>query len=583
MSERTSRWAAPAVALLALASSIVGLVNQFTYDDRYIVELNPVVHSLAEWWKGFGASYWPRMQGGDGYRPITILAFKIEYAIGGGHPMAFHAANILLYAAASLLVYQLAKRVFASEHRWVAWLAAALFAVHPVHVEAVANVVGQSELIVGIALLGATVLYLRDRAEGPLRWSTAAWIALLYAVACFAKEHGIVLPAILVAAEATLLARREPWRVRIPQVRPFYLVLALVAVAFMAARSLVLADRGIVGFEPFTPFSALRVGTTDRMLTAIGVVPQWLRLLFWPAHLASEYGPPDIEIAQGLSISQIPGAALLAAVITFAIVLRRRQPEISFGIAVAGITLLPSSNLLVPAGIVLAERTLFLPSVGAVLVVSAVAALVAQRRREWFEMRGVRVAAQSLIALVLVAGVARSLQRTTVWRENDRLFRQAVIDSPFAYRAHFMLGAWHFQNKRKRDGEAAYRHALNLFPYDPFLSYTMAEQYREVGLCGPALPLYRWTFGLRPQFRLGRGAFARCLLMEGQYAEARTWAFDAIRFGANVRDMRRVIFITDSIAAVSKPSPVAQTNAAGKVPETVQKTARSTRDHQSVR
>src|SRR5262249_8968304 len=151
----------------------------------------------------------------------------------------------------------------------------------------------------------------------------------------------------------------------------------------------------------------------------------------------------------------------------------------------------------------------------AMLVVAAALVVASQRWRERLEQqRGLRLAVQAMGAIVVAAGLARSIARTTVWRENDRLFRQAVIHSPLAYRAHYMLGAWHFENKRKREGEAEYRKALSLFPYDPFLSYNMAEQYRQVGLCGPALPLFRWTFGLDPKFPLGRSAFAWCLLNE---------------------------------------------------------------------
>lgn len=579
MSERTWRWAAPSVALLALASSIVGIVNRFTYDDRYVVEMNPMMKGLANWWRVFASAYWPVEWGGDGYRPLTILAFKLEYAIGGGSPVAFHATNILLYMLVSVLVLGLAAHLFDREHRWAAWLTAALFAVHPVHVEAVANVVGQSELIVASALLAATLLYVRDRQAGPLRPATAAWILLLYAAACFAKEHGIVLPALLGAVELIVIRDPDPWRKRIPRMRPFYLLLTLVAVSFVAVRSLVLSDHSLGGFQPFTPFSSLRITNTDRMLTALGVVPQWLRLLYWPANLSSEYGPPDIEIAQGPSITHLPGLALLVAVLAFAFILRKRQPLVTFGIAFACIALLPSSNFLLPAGIVLAERTLFLPSVGAMLVAGAVSVIVAQRWQTSFVARpALRTAAWTLCVVVLAAGVVRSAYRSTVWRENDRLFRQAVIDSPFSYRAHYMLGAWHFENRRKREGETSYRRALALFPYDPFLSYNMAEQYRMGGMCGPAVPLYRWTFGLNPQFPLGRAMFARCLLDQGFFDEARARAFDAIRNGADIKLMRRVIFITDSITSSGKSSAVAQRNETGKAPDTMQKATRTARD-----
>ena len=578
MNARARRWAAPAIALLALASSLVGIANGFTYDDRYIVEMNPVMRDARAWGRLFASSYWPRDWGGDGYRPLTILAFKIEYVLGGGRAFVFHAVNIVLYVAVAVLVLLLTRRLLPE---WAAWLAAALFAVHPVHVEAVANVVGQSELLVAAALLGATVLYLRDRIAGELRPRTAAAVLALYAIACFSKENGVVLPAMLGAAELLVIPNAAPWPERIRRLRPFYLAMTLAAVAFVAVRARVLSDHGIGGFQPFTPFSTLHISAGDRVLTAFGVVPQWLRLLYWPVHLSSEYGPPDIEIAQGWSIMPVPGIALLVAILALAVALRRRQPVITFGAAVVCVTLLPASNFILPAGIVLAERTLLLPSVGAVLIAGELfVAGAAWARARVGESRAWTRAAALAAGLLIAAGCVRSARRTTVWHDNDRLFRQAVIDSPDAYRAHYMLGAWDFENKRKRDGEAEYRKALNLFPYDPFLSYNMAEQYRTVGLCGPALPLYRWTFNLDPRFPLGHGAFAWCLLNEGQYVEARARALDAIRVGADLTGMRRVIFLADSASAADERkashAPAAFAGASGKVPGSMQKTPRTT-------
>ena len=309
---RTRGWAAPLIAVLALASSAVGIVNRFTYDDRYIIELNPVMRSLHEWWRVFQGSYWPKDWGGDGYRPLTILAYRIEFVVGGHSPALFHGVNIALYAAVSVLVFALAKRVLPL---WAAWIAAALFAVHPVHVEAVANVVGQAELTVAAALVTSMYLYVRDRQAGSLRLRTAAIIVVLYAIACFSKEHGIVLPALLVASDLTVINDATPWRKRIRTLAPFFLALTVVAVCFVAVRSKVLADHGIGGFQPFTPFSTLHITTRDRVLTALSVVPQWVRLLFWPARLSSEYGPPEIEIAQGPSLTQLPGLVVLAAIL----------------------------------------------------------------------------------------------------------------------------------------------------------------------------------------------------------------------------------------------------------------------------
>ena len=154
------------------------------------------------------------------------------------------------------------------------------------------------------------------------------------------------------------------------------------------------------------------------------------------------------------------------------------------------------------------------------LIVGAVAlAVVADRLRDG---AGGAARAQSplvggiLCAAVIGAAMVRSIQRTTVWRENDRLFRQAVTRFPVRLsRAPSCWARGTFEQKRKREGEAEYRKALALFPYDPFLSYDLAEQYRSVGMCEPAIPLYRWSHGLDPKFPLGRGALAWCLLNEG--------------------------------------------------------------------
>lgn len=576
MSERWRRLAALSVVLLAILSSAIGIVNKFAYDDVDIVQVNPAVHSLHGWWQEFGKSYWPKPVSGDGYRPITIIAYKIEWAIGRGSPVAFHAANILLYAAVSLLVFVLARRLLPL---WAAWVVGALFAVHPVHVEAVANVVGQSEMLVALPVLAATLLYIGDRRAGALRWSTAGWILLLYAFACLAKEHGIVLPAILLAAELTVLDDASSVRKRVRQLRPFYLATAAVALLFIAARARALADHSFSGFEPFLPFSALRTSGVDRALTAVGVVPQWIRLLYWPAHLSADYGPPAIEIARGISITQLPGLLLLVSILAIGVVVRKRQPVVAFGIAIVCAALLPSSNFVLPAGIVVAERTLFLPSVGAMLIVGGTALSVAERVRRSRWARGVAAAAAVACAAVLVAGLARSVTRTPVWRDNPTLFAQSVLDEPESYRTHYILGTWYMEHKRKSDAEVEFRKGLKLFPYDPYLAFSLAEMYRTSGMCAPALPLYKLAREVDPEFPVGRSQYALCLFDQGHFDEARHMALAAVKAGGLVGALHNVIRVIDStqkaqrIAQAGKISMVAVPGAGGNLPETVQKSA----------
>jgi hypothetical protein len=554
MRERARLWASLSVAFLAFASSVSGIFNGYTYDDRYIVELNPAMKGLAPWWRAFAESYWPRDWGADGYRPFTILFFKIQYALGHGSPLAFHATNIALYAVASMLVFEIARRILPFEG---AWLAAALFAVHPVHVEAVASVVGQSELWAAVFLFAATALYLRDRQVGPLKVATGAWIVVLYIFACFSKEHGIVLPGILVVAELTVLGSDKEARdkLRDPATRTFFLLLALVAITFVSVRGVVLSEHDIAGFTPFTPFVTLNITPLQRILTAVGVVPEWVRLMLFPMHLASEYGPPNIPIAQGFELYLIPGFLLLFATIAIAFVLRRREPVIAFGIALFCVTLLPSSNFLLPAGIVLAERTLFSPSAGAMIAVAG--AIVAFARYRGARSRRRSFPAFGVVVLVLAAGIARSATRSRVWKDNATLFHQAVADVPDSYRAHFVLGAWYFENHDIAHGEEQYRESLRLFPFDPAVSYNIAEQYRFFDLCEPALPFYKWTRELEPNFPYGRYSYALCLQKTGHFADAKRMALISMAAGADYRSAHALVVAADSGLRSSGAGPAA--------------------------
>lgn len=553
-SPRTRWWLlAGALLFIVLVSSGIGIRNAFTYDDVYIIEKNAAVHTLQRWWELFGRPYWPRSYGSDGYRPLTMLAFATQWVIGGGSPWIFHAINIALYGAITVAVFWIATMLLPLT---AAWVVAALFAVHPVHVEAVANVVGQSELWVALLLLFAVGLYTKRRLTGDrLSVASGAAICACYGAALFFKEHAIVLPALLVAVEVGIAREHRPLRARLVAMRPLLLWLTLVAVVYLAARATVKADN-IAGFQPFIVFQSLDLSYTNRVLTMLGVVPEWLRLLLWPAHLTTEYAPPYIDIAQGPSVVQVPGFLLLVGILGLGVALWRQHGLArvgGFGVAWLVITLLPTSNFIVPAGIILSERTLFLPSVGALLAIGALVPLLSQsiaRMRSIDGARNTRVVAFAGLAGILVAGSWRSVTRTVVWHDNEHLFTQTVLDAPQSYRAHYMLGSWYFETGRKREGEHYYRRALALFPYDPFMAYNLAMQYQTSGVYGAAIPLYRWAFSIAPTFRRGEGRqnLAFCLANTNQPALAREQALLAMSYGgARLKDLRRIVQFADSV------------------------------------
>jgi hypothetical protein len=529
---RGRAWWLPMVAVagLALLASANSIMNGFTYDDVALIQNAERVHSWRSWWREFGWTYWPE---GDGYRPLTLIAWRAQWMLGGGSPQVFHAVNIVLHVATSIAVLWLATAVLPMT---AAWMAAALYAVHPVHVEAIANVVGQSELAVALLCVSAAGLYVQSRRDGTLTTRRWAAIAVLYAVACFFKEHAIMLPFVLLLAEATVLPSPND-RARVPSLRPGFLVLALVGVAYLLARSRVVLD-GLSGFRPFVVFESLQLSSVDRVLTMIGVAPEWLRLLLWPARLATQYSPPSTEIALGVSIALLPGFFVMLGVIGLMIACWRRSPAISFGIGWAIVTLLPSSNFVLPAGFIIAERTLLLPSVGAMIAVGAGLWWMWQRLPAHAITRRAGIA---WLALVLALGLARSYMRNRVWHDDDRLWRQGVLDSPHSYLAHFRLGVHLFARGDYRGGETHYRNAINLFPHDPLMAYSFAEQLRAAGQCHAAMPIYHWLFEAWPDSRRGHLGYAACLLGERRYDDARREALVWLDRGGRLPLARQVL------------------------------------------
>ena len=526
------------VGALALAASFNSVANGFAYDDIYILQ-KAGRHTLDGWWRDFATTYWPREMGGDGYRPLTVIAFRLQWVWGGGSPMVFHAVNVALHTITAMLVFWLGCGVLPLA---AAFVAAALYAVHPVHVEAVANVVGQSELVVALLFALAAGLYVNGRTAGPvsrLRW----WIiGLLYVVACFFKEHAIVLPALLIVAELTVVTDRQPLRQRLALLRVPMLAFGAAGLAFLWARSLVVLGGG-AGFVPFLPFQVVKFDSADRVYTAIGVAPEWLRLLLWPARLSAQYTPQTVEIAQGLGLGQLPGLLVLLGIVGIVVVCWRRSPATSFGIVWLMLTLLPSSNFLIPAGFIIAERTLLLPSIGAMLAVASVVPWLYERIEQ---NAPVQLVAGAGFALLVALGLLRSIDRNAVWRDNETLLRQSVVDAPDSYRAHQMVGQMFFERGDRASGERHLRRALELFPHDPVVMYVLAEEYRKVNWCQPAIQLYRSAFAIAPNMRKSQYGLAVCLLEMLQMEEARATALTAIRWGADLETGRQIIAMANS-------------------------------------
>jgi hypothetical protein len=383
------------VGALAVISSLAGVRNDFVYDDIPLIRDDARVHDLRHVGILFAHPYWPVPFVQQLYRPLAQAIVAVEYTAGHGSPVVFRIVSYLLYAFASVLVYRLASRLTEPA---IAFGVGCLFAVHPVHVEAVALGVNQGELIVAIATLAAVTLYVdRRRAE---RMTMREWlvVALLYAVAVLTKESGFMLPLFLACADVTVL-RDAPTRTPAARWRG-YALLTVTGVTYLAVRAHALAA---VQFAA-VPFRDLRgLSLPGRMLLMLHVVPHWLRLFVWPNHLQVDFSPGELATPGTLGLAGLLGVAIVVAFVAAAAYAWRRAGRLAFSLLWIAIALVPVSNV-IPTGVLLAERTLFLPSVGFLLALGVVAERITAKR-----------AVSVCAAVLVVLGLIRSANRQSVW------------------------------------------------------------------------------------------------------------------------------------------------------------------------
>jgi hypothetical protein len=551
----TRAWTWPVlIAVLAVTASLSGIGNQYAQDDIPIIWKNPVIHDLGELWRVFVEPYWPRPFSRSLYRPFASVTFSLQWLVGGGDPLAFRVTSYLVYALVCVAVFYLASLRLPLI---VAGMAAALFAVHPVHVESVAVAVNQSELWVGGLSCLAVLFYVRKRAGGmPLSTRDQLLLAGLYLVACLFKENALMIPGFLIAAEALLVPHGGSIRTRIAHGRRLLLILALVAVGFYWVRTQVLSGN-LLGTFVAEALTGLSMG--ERALAMLAVVPTWYRLLLWPAHLQADYSPGEIVAQTSWGLDHTVGLLLLATTVLTAVLTWRRAPMITLGIVWSAIALFPVHNVLVPTGIVVAERTLFLPSIGVVLALGGVGALLVQRAQHRARVM-LGVAGFALILL----GLFRSATRHPVWSDQFGLwYKTANEDAPRSFRAHDFLAEAYFQAGQERMAEQEYELAMQFAPPSitgPRMKY--ADKLRQRGWCFPAVIQYKKVVEVHANHGAARAALAACLIDLGRYREAQYHARLGIAMGWQRSAFRQALLTADSAEGVSAPPGTVRINVA---------------------
>lgn len=519
---RTAIMAVTAAALLVYANS---LGNSFAYDDTDIVAENEAIHSLGTLPSALLEPYWPSFGRELGlWRPVTTGVLGLQWALWGGNPVGFHLVNVLLHATASVLVLLLLAELVPLA---AAVAGALVFAVHPVHVEAVANVVGIAELLAAVFFLAACLVFVRRRVR--LGAGALAAITGLYAAAVFTKESAVTLPGALLLLDAACgeLDLRDPraYTKYLKRRAPLFLALAAVAGLLFTGRARVL---GTIA-HPFPPLGADVLQEVNRLWTVVSVWPHYVRLLFFPADLSADYAPLVIPVAQGPTLEFFLGILEAALFLTLAGATWRHRPtlpehdserSIAAGILWFVITILPVSNLFFLSGVLLAERTLYTPSVGFALGIGWLGARIARRTP---------TLAGATLAAALAAMSLRTVTRNPTWHDTASVIETLIAEHPESGRAQWILGNYYVQTGRIDEGIAAYRRALQILGYHYPLITDFGRDLINQGQDEEAERMLRHAWQVFPDF--ARAPFLLTVLYARQqrWQDARETALAALR------------------------------------------------------
>jgi Flp pilus assembly protein TadD len=522
------------VVLVALAAFANSLGNGFAYDDQGIVEKNPVVTegdlagALTETW-------WPNaMEGAGLYRPFTLLSFTVEWEVFRGSPLGYHAMNVAVHAVVSLLVFLLLLELGPLSGALFGGL---VFAVHPLHTEAVANVVGRAELYSAFFFLAACLLYWRGRRwTGWARGMRLAGMGALYSLSLAGKEIGVTLPGILVLLEilAPWLEQARsrfgpppgpsgggpsPLLRRLWRETPVFLLLTVVLLAYLGLRYLAL---GTVAGEAPAPLFRL-IGERARILTAFAMWIQYVRLHLFPLDLVVDYDPGVLFPSEELAPRVVVGGLLLAGLFIAARRTWRSMPTVALGLLWFFVTLLPVSNFLFSTGVLLAERTLYLPSVGFALVLAGITppvlALTPRPRR-------------ALLALAFVwwmALFARTVSRNPTWMSTKVVMETLNEEHPEAWRAirGRALGAEEAGNPEL--AAEVWDVAVELAPMNYVLLVQAGDFHARKGDWEKARAYFRRAIELWPTLLNAYEFYAKRLVERGEGRRAHAVALEGLR------------------------------------------------------
>lgn len=430
---------------LAVFVSYANVLNgAFQFDDYNVIVNEPAVHTWAGWLAGLG----------HGIRPLLKFSYTLDWTMDMG-AFGFHLTNLLIHLANTYLVFRLAQTFI-----WQRWqqyelqhaplLTALLFAVHPIHTEAVSYISGRSASLMTLCYLAALLCYVLGRTRNS-RFYLYVATPLLFLLALAVKETAITLPLALLAWELCCGGR---WQAALKPQWPVW-ALSLIAILFFLFSASYSAQ-----MQRSAQLNSLQGNIASQLSGFVYLLRQWAL----PLGLNID---PDLPLLADLSSALLP---LLVFIALFMLVLVcwRRCPWLSLALAWAMLQLIPL-YLLLPRLDIANERQLYLAGWPLLLALSI-------EMRLWLNDQMWKLAAAALL-LVLTS---LTMLRNQVYASEISLWEDTVMRSPHKARVHNNLGYAYLQAQRTEDARREFELAQQLDPNEVRARYNL-QQLKDGG------------------------------------------------------------------------------------------------------
>ncbi|XP_042366875.1 protein O-mannosyl-transferase TMTC1 [Plectropomus leopardus] len=541
-------------ALCALCYSN-SLRGELVHDDVWAIINNPDVRAGSSLRNIFSNDFWGKRMADNtshkSYRPLCILTFKLNILLGGMMPLYFHMVNVCLHCAVTCLLMHTCERCVFEDSR-LAFVTALLFAVHPVHTEAVSGIVGRADVLACLLFLLTFLSYIRSVAvclsEDSLPSTVSPWCLLvsllLGTCAMLVKETGITVFGVCVLYDALVLCRKplihhssgsrlrdlhhicSPFLKRAGLISAYVVIIMSVRLWLMGGSMPLFSEQD--NPASFSPHLLTRILTYSYLLS----FNAWLLLA--PVVLCYDWQVGSIPLVESLGdVRNV--ATVLLAVVMVALCLhcvfspqRQESREVLVGMLFLVFPFIPASNLFFRVGFVVAERVLYMPSMGyCILVVHGLSRLCSVVGR-W----GTTVLSVSMLLLLLLFSW-KTVQQNHVWLSREALFRSGIQTLPHNAKVHYNYANFLKDSGRHQEAIHHYSTALRLYPRHASAMNNLGTLTRNPE---EAEHYYRKALDINPQHNRALFNLGNLLKSQGKEKEAETLLRDSIHFGPHFAD-----------------------------------------------